>query len=152
MTETADTTKPPEEVKEPATGEKLFKDEGPAQETEIPSDDPDAPAAAVNETAAQNAARHHASLHRPVEEVTHPSTQSDSVAAQEAAKLIVPGAAVGPDVAGVVRNEHGDVAYAPPGSHNAAKNGVQQDASGHVSSLHTDNSSASGVRTYPDDQ
>lgn len=50
----------------------------------------------------------------------------------------------GPD--GTVRNPEGKVAYAPPGSHNAAMAGVQQDASGHVDSIGTDNSSRSGTR------
>lgn len=50
------------------------------------------------------------------------------------------------DAAGVIRNSEGKVAYAPPGSHNAAMAGVQQDASGHVDSVGTANTSQSGTR------
>lgn len=50
----------------------------------------------------------------------------------------------GPD--GTVRNPEGKVAYAPPGSHNAAMAGVQQDASGHVESLGLTHSDKSGTR------
>jgi hypothetical protein len=114
--------------------EEPIKTEGAAEPADIPASDPQEPAVVVNETTADNAARHQSSLRQPVGEVTHPSTQAQSIQAKEASKLIVPGAAVGPDLAGVVRNDHGDVAFAPAGSHNA--------------SIHTDNSSTSGVRTY----
>lgn len=51
-----------------------------------------------------------------------------------------------PDRSGTIRNKDGGVAYAPPGSMNAAMNGVQEDASGHISSAGTYNSDKSGTR------
>lgn len=113
---------------------------------EIPADDPNKPTALVNESDAEKQDRHIASTELPVGDVTPPETQADSSDAEDAADKIVAGAAVGPDPAGVVRNDHGRVAYAPPGSLDAAFNGVQEDASGHVDSVGTDNSSQSGVR------
>jgi hypothetical protein len=113
---------------------------------EIPADDAHKPTAILDESQGDTEDRHVASTELPVGDVTDPGTQDDSPAAQEAAEKIVAGAAVGPDPAGVVRNDHGNVAYAPPGSHDAAMNGVQEDASGHVDSVGTDNSSRSGVR------
>ena len=58
----------------------------------------------------------------------------------------IPGAIGLPDRAGVIRNAEGKVAYAPAGTLNAAQAGVQEDASGHVSSVGTDNSEKSGTR------
>lgn len=116
-----------------------------AQET-VPADDPNKPTDILDETAEEKADRHVASTELPVGEVTHPETQSDTAPAEDAKEKIVPGAAVGPEPDGTVRNDHGKVAYAPPGSHNAAMAGVQEDASGHVDSVNTDNSSRSGTR------
>lgn len=115
-------------------------------QAEVPADDPNKPNAILDESASETADRHLASTELPVGDVTDPDTQSDSALAEDAAGLIVPGAAVGPEVDGTVRNDHGKVAHAPAGSINAAFNGVQQDASGHVDSVGTDNSSRSGVR------
>lgn len=98
------------------------------------------------ETAAAQADELIASRELPVGELTDEDTQADTAPAEDAKELIVPGAAEGPDVAGVVRNHDGGVAYAPAGSLNAAMNGVQEDAAGHVDSLGTDNSSKSGTR------
>lgn len=75
-----------------------------------------------------------------------PSTQSDTAVAEDAKDLIVADGTVGPEPDGTVRNDQGKVAYAPPGSYNAAMAGVQQDAAGHVDSVGTDNSSKSGTR------
>jgi hypothetical protein len=113
---------------------------------EIPADDPGKPAAILDETQGDREDRHVASTELPVKDVTAPETQDDSEVAEEASEKVVAGAAVGPDPAGVVRNDHGNVAYAPPGSHDAAMNGVQEDASGFVDSVGTDNSSKSGTR------
>jgi hypothetical protein len=116
---------------------------------EVPANDPNKPTALLDETHAEKRDRHAASLELKVKDLTDPETQTGKgPLAEMAGSKIVPGAAAGPDVAGVVRNEHGKVAYAPPGSHDAAMNGVQEDASGHVSSVHTDNSSTSGARVY----
>lgn len=115
---------------------------------EVPANDPNKPTILLDETHAEKRDRHAASHELRVKDLTDPETQGDGPLADMAGEKIVPGAAAGPDVAGNVVNEHGKVAYAPPGSHNAAMNGVQEDGSGHVSSVHTDNSSASGVRTY----
>lgn len=112
----------------------------------IPATDPNKPVETLNESAADAQDRHVASTELPVGEVTPPETQADTADAIDAAEKVVAGAAVGPDPAGVVRNEHGRVAYAPPGSLDAAFNGVQEDASGHVDSVNTDNSSISGSR------
>lgn len=120
---------------------------GPADKAgEIPADDPNKPPALVNEGEGERQDRHIASTELPVKDVTDPETQDDSAPALDAAELLVPGAGVGPDPAGTVLNEHGRVAYAPPGSQNAAMNGVQEDASGFVDSVGTDNSDRSGVR------
>ena len=113
---------------------------------EIPADDPNMPTPVASESEEETADRHVASTELPVEDVTDPGTQADTPMAEEAKPLVVPGAAAGPDVAGTVLNDHGKVAYAPPGSYNAAVNGVQQDASGHVDSVGTDNSHLSGTR------
>lgn len=76
---------------------------------------------------------------KAVADVTDPATQGDSVLAQEAADDIVPGAATGPDDAGVVRNAGGYVADAPVGSMDAAFSGVQKDnTTGEVVSTGTD--------------
>lgn len=56
----------------------------------------------------------------------------------------VPEGTQGPD--GTVRNAEGKTIWAPPGSHNAAMGGVQQDASGHVDSAGSINSHLSGTR------
>lgn len=45
-----------------------------------------------------------------------------------------------------LRTEDDKVAWAPPGSHNAAVNGVQQDQSGHFESVHSTKSHHSGTR------
>lgn len=113
---------------------------------EIPADDPGKPVAILDESASETKDRHIASTELPVADVTDPETQADSAVAEDAAELIVPGAAAGPDRGGTVLNDHGKVAYAPPGSLNAAFNGVQEDAAGHVDSVGTDNSSKSGTR------
>jgi hypothetical protein len=120
--------------------------EGTDGQQEIPATDPQKPLETLDESADEAQDRHIASTELPAGEVTDPATQGDSSDAEDAAEKIVPGAASGPDDAGVVRNDHGRVAYAPPGSLDAAFNGVQQDASGHVDSVGTDNSDASGVR------
>jgi len=114
--------------------------------TEVPADDPNKPTELLDESADEKADRHIASTELTVGDLTNPDTQGDTALAEDAKEKIVPGAATGPDDAGVVRNEHGKVAYAPPGSLDAAFNGVQQDAAGHVDSVGTDNSSASGTR------
>lgn len=113
---------------------------------EVPADDPQKPEPILNESDSEKADRHVASTELPVEDVTDPTTQADTAPAEDAKEKIVPGAAAGPDPAGTVVNDHGRVAYAPPGSMNAAMNGVQQDAAGHVDSVGTDNSTKSGVR------
>lgn len=115
-------------------------------QAEVPADDPNKPTAILDESSSETADRHVASTELPVGLVTDPDTQADSALAEDAADLIVPGAAVGPEVDGTVRNDHGKVAHAPAGSLNAAFNGVQQDAAGHVDSVGTDNSSLSGTR------
>ena len=113
---------------------------------QVPASDPNKPTEILDETAKETADRHVASTELPVGDLTDPASQSETPLADMAKDKIVPGAAVGPDAAGVVRNDHGRVAYAPPGSYNAAVNGVQEDASGHVSSVNTDNSHLSGTR------
>lgn len=115
-------------------------------EAEVPANDPHKPTAILNESEDEKDDRHEASKELGVQEVTDPDSQADTDAALEAGTKVVPGAAAGPDVAGVVRDDHGKVAYAPPGSLDAAMNGVQEDASGHVTSVHAINSSQSGVR------
>lgn len=113
---------------------------------EVPADQANKPTEILDESQQETADRHIASTELPVGDVTKPETQADSALAEDAKEKIVPGAAVGPQVDGSVRNDNGGVAYAPPGSHNAAINGVQEDASGHVDSVGTDNSSKSGTR------
>lgn len=114
-------------------------------------------AAKPEETAAEAADRKVASTELPVGDVTKTETQAredredpesdfETAEAAEAAEKTVPGAATGPKPDGAVRNDAGRVAYAPPGSLNAAMSGVQQDAAGHVDSVGTDNSSKSGTR------
>jgi hypothetical protein len=112
----------------------------------IPAENPQEPTEILDETQEERADRHVASTEMDVELVTDPVSQEDSPMAQAVKGLIIPGAAIGPDFAGNVRNDEGKIAYALPGTLNAAMNGVQQDAAGHVDSVHTDNSSASGVR------
>ena len=130
----------PDEVKEAA---KTSADGGPVQDDPR---NPNEPTATLTESADETEDRHVASTELPVGEVTHPETQADTAVAEDAAEKIVPGAAVGPDPAGVVLNDHGKVAYAPPGSYDAAMNGVQEDAAGFVDSVGTDNSHRSGTR------
>lgn len=113
---------------------------------EIPADDPQKPEEILDESAQETADRHVASTELPAGLVTDPDTQADTAPAQDAAEKIVPGAAVGPEPDGTIRNDHGKPAYAPPGSLNAAFQGVQEDAAGHVDSVGTDNSSKSGSR------
>lgn len=113
--------------------------------------------ATPDESPEEAADRHVASTELPAGEVTDPETQAledrddidsdyETEDAAEAAGKVVPGAATGPKADGTIRNDQGKVAYAPPGSMNAAMNGVQQDAAGHVDSVGTDNSSKSGTR------
>ena len=126
---------------------------------EVSPDSPNEPTEILDEDSQERADRHVASTELPAGEVTPPESQAkvdtdgdgepDTFAtaeAADAAEKIVPGAAVGPEPDGTIRNDEGKVAYAPPGSYNAAMSGVQQDASGHVDSIHTDNSSKSGTR------
>lgn len=126
-----------------AAAEKTGNDTGGAESSPA---NPNEPTAVLDETTADRDDRHIASTELPVKDVTDPDTQDDSAVAEDAGDKIVAGAAVGPDPAGVVRNDHGNVAYAPPGSHDAAMNGVQEDASGFVDSVGTDNSHRSGTR------
>lgn len=121
-------------------------DDAVAGQAEVPADDPNKPTAILDESASETADRHVASTELPAKDVTDPDTQADTAIAEDAGEKIVPGAAVGPEPDGTIRNDHGKPAYAPPGSLNAAFNGVQEDASGHVDSVGTDNSSKSGVR------
>lgn len=116
------------------------------EQKQVPPDNPNEPTALLGESEDEKADRHIASTELPAGEVTPPETQADTAAAEDAAEMVVPGAAVGPEVDGTIRNDQGKVAYAPPGSHNAAMAGVQQDASGHVDSIGTDNSHKSGTR------
>jgi hypothetical protein len=130
----------------PTAAEIKQADETTTGQDTVPATDPNKPTELLDETHSESADRHVASTELPVGDVTPPESQADTAPAGDAAELIVPGAGVGPDPAGVVRNEHGRVAYAPPGSQDAAMNGVQEDASGFVDSVGTDNSSASGTR------
>lgn len=135
--------------KDNPTAEQIKEAEQGAGDTDqktVPPTDPNKPTELLDESDAERDDRHVASTELPVKDVTDPETQADTADAEDAAEKIVPGAGVGPDPAGVVRNEHGKVAYAPPGSLDAAFNGVQEDASGHVDSVGTDNSSISGSR------
>lgn len=133
--------------KDNPTAEQIAAADGAVTEqAEVPVDNPNEPNAILDESASETADRHIASTELPVGDLTDPATQADTAPAEDAKEKIVPGAASGPDVAGVVVNDAGKVAYAPPGSYNAAMNGVQEDASGHVDSVGTDNSSKSGVR------
>lgn len=133
--------------KDNPTAEEIKAAEATAEDAgEVPADDPNKPTEILNETDGEAADRHVASTELPVKDVTPPETQGDTPLTEQTEDDIVPGAAVGPDDAGVVRNDFGKVAHAPPGSLDAAFNGVQQDASGHVDSVGTDNSDRSGVR------
>lgn len=132
--------------KDKPTAEDIKAADDAVGQKEVPADDPNKPTAILDESAEETADRHVASTELPVGDLTDPDTQDDSALAEDAKDKIVPGAAAGPDAAGIVRNDHGQVAYAPPGSRDAANNGVQQDASGHVDSVGTDNSSKSGTR------
>jgi hypothetical protein len=132
--------------KDNPTAEEIAAADNAAGQAEVPADDPNKPTEILDESAAETADRHVASTELPVGDLTDPASQDDSALAEDAKEKIVPGAAVGPDPGGIVRNDHGKVAYAPPGSYDAAMNGVQQDAAGHVDSVGTDNSSKSGVR------
>lgn len=113
---------------------------------EVPASNPGEPNAILNESEAEAEDRHVASTELPVEDVTDPDTQADTAVAEDAGEKIVAGAAAGPFPDGTVVNDQGNVAYAPPGSYNAAMNGVQEDAAGHVDSVGTDNSSRSNTR------
>ncbi len=133
--------------KDNPTAEEIKAAEATAEDAaEVPADDPNKPTDILSETDGEAADRHIASTELPVKDVTAPETQGDTPLTEQTEDNIVPGAATGPDDAGVVRNDHGKVAHAPPGSYDAAANGVQQDASGHVDSVGTDNSDRSGVR------
>lgn len=133
--------------KDKPTAEQIKQaDETVTQQAELSADNPNEPAAIVGESASEAADRHIASTELPVGEVTDPDSQDDGPLAEDAKDDIVAGAATGPDKAGVVRNDHGRVAAAPPGSMDAALNGVQHDAAGHVDSVGTDNTSRSGSR------
>jgi hypothetical protein len=128
---------------------------------QVPQDNPHQPTETLDETASETADRHVASTELPVGDVTDPASQAretdedgeldpegdfKTADAEAAAEKVVPGAAAGPEVDGTVRNDAGRPAYAPPGSMNAAMNGVQEDAAGHVDSVNTDNSTKSGTR------
>lgn len=130
----------------PTPEEVRAAEEGQQNQNEVPVDDANKPTEILDESDDETRDRHIASTELPVGELIHEDLQADTALADDAKELIVPGAATGPDPAGVVRNDHGRVAYAPPGSLDAAVNGVQQDASGHVSSVGTDNSSKSNTR------
>lgn len=130
----------------PTAEEIKAADESLTGQKEIPANDPNKPTELLDESDEERADRHVASTELEVGDLTDPDTQADTSEAEDAKDKIVPGAAVGPEPDGTVRNEHGKVAYAPPGSMNAAMNGVQQDAAGHVDSVGTDNSSRSGSR------
>ena len=151
--------------KDAPTAEAIKTADDATTQQEVQADDPNKPTSILDESAAETADRHVASTEMPVADVTDPGTQAreldedgeplededgepifKTAAAEDAAEKIVPGAAEGPYVDGTVVNDHGKPAYAPPGSHNAAMNGVQEDAAGHVDSVNTDNSSKSGVR------
>lgn len=132
--------------KDKPTAEEVKAANESVNQQEVPADDPNKPTAILDESAEETADRHVASTELPVEEVTLPETQADTATAEDAKEKIVPGAASGPDSSGTVLNVHGKPAYAPPGSRNAADNGVQEDATGHVDSVGTDNSSKSGTR------
>lgn len=126
--------------------ETVAKGEGDEGQTQIDQAHPNEPTEVAKESADETADRHVASTELPVEKVTAPETQDDSPLAEQTEDAIVPGAATGPDRAGVVRNDEGKVAHAPAGSLNAAFAGVQEDASGFVDSVGTDNSPKSGTR------
>jgi hypothetical protein len=151
----------PEEVK--------AADESTSQ-VETPAANPQEPLTVTEESASETADRHVASTELPVERVTPIETQAavegllddegkveDENELREvydeerrdpstAYGLKIAGAATGPHVDGTVRNDAGKVAFAPPGTLNAAMAGVQMDAAGHVDSIGTDNSSKSGTR------
>ena len=117
------------------------------EQLEVDPENPHQPTVTLDETKSEEKDREAASIELGVGDVTDPETQADSAYFEEVSALKVPGAAAGPDVAGVVRNNEGNVAFAPAGTLNAAMNGVQQDASGHVDSIHTTpHSTRSGVR------
>lgn len=130
-------------AEEIANASKTSADGGPISDDPA---NPHEPTATLDESASETEDRHVASTELPVKDVTDPDTQADSAVAEDAGEKVVAGAAAGPDPAGVVRNDQGGVAYAPPGSHDAAMNGVQEDAAGFVDSVGTDNSSRSGTR------
>lgn len=132
--------------KDKATAEDIKTAENLTEQKEVPSDDPNKPTSILDESSSETADRHIASTELPVKDVTDPATQADTALAEDAGEKIVAGAAEGPHPDGTVVNDHGKVAYAAPGSHNAAMNGVQEDAAGHVDSVGTDNSSKSGTR------
>lgn len=161
--------------KDNATKEDINQADGENEtgQKDIPQDNPNQPTETLDETQSEASDRHIASTELPVKDVTPPDSQArntdgeedkpkskkskkkadedgdddwETAAAKEAGDKIVAGAAAGPERDGTVRNDAGKPAYAPPGSYNAAYQGVQQDASGHVDSVGTDNSSKSGVR------
>lgn len=130
----------PEEIK---AADDAVSGEG---KVETPPEAPQEPLKVTEESEEETADRHIASSELPVGELLPEELQADTPEAEVAKELIVPGAAAGPERDGTVRNDMGRVAWAPPGSYNAAMNGVQEDASGHVDSVGTDNSSKSGTR------
>lgn len=154
-----DTAKPPADVNAREAESDVAKDEATKEDVNA-ADESMAEAAKASEADegdSEAADRHVASTELPVKDVTDPETQAledpedpdgdfETADAAEAAEKVVPGAKSGPKSDGTVRNDGGGVAYAPPGSMNAAMNGVQQDAAGHVDSVGTDNSSKSGTR------
>jgi len=113
---------------------------------ETPAASPQEPVEVTKESPEETADRHVASTELKVGDLLPEEQQADTAPAEDAKELIVAGAASGPDRAGVIRNDQGKPAYAPPGTLNAAFAGVQEDASGHVDSIHTDNSDKSGTR------
>jgi hypothetical protein len=126
-----------------AEASKTSADAGPTKDDPA---NPHEPTATLDESRSETEDRHVASTELPVKDVTDPETQADTSVAEDAGEKVVAGAAAGPDPAGVVRNDQGHVAYAPPGSHDAAMNGVQEDGAGFVDSVGTDNSARSGTR------
>ena len=121
-------------------------DETVTEQKQIDPANPTEPVEILGESDEERGDRHVASTELPVGDLLPEEQQADTAPAEDAKELIVAGAASGPDRAGVVRNDGGKVAYAPPGTLNAAYAGVQEDAAGHVDSMGTDNSDKSGTR------
>lgn len=158
-------------IKDEATKEEVKDAIDPATQKEVPEGNPNKPTEILGESADETHDRHAASLELPAGEVTPPESQAlktdedgeplnpitddaedhdgslyETAEADEGARVRIPGAASGPKADGTILNDAGKVAWAPPGSHNAAMAGVQQDASGHADSVGTDNSHHSGTR------